>query len=334
MRSRAIPLLSVVIPTAGRPEYLARAVESALLAAPDGDVEVIVVPNGSDETWRRSLASFTQDPRLRIEPIPVAHGNAARNHGLALARGKFVRFLDDDDYLMRSACGQLEMLVKTGAEICSGNVDNVDEDGASLGSLKPPNGDDFVCAAVSVGGFTLPVGNVFLRSALSGYRWNEAVDRLQDNVWMIGLAEGREWKWVHLSENVGVWFQHPSSRVSSVRTSAICPTQVIEALFGLHKRLQNEHRITARRARSIASALLGFVHRHFPSNPLYWHRVAVAAREIAPSAIPDHAIFSHRVVQRMDPLWLEWSSLPLRLVTRTIRDARGKLFGWDYRRRL
>ncbi|MDU7564520.1 MAG: glycosyltransferase, partial [Acinetobacter baumannii] len=47
------PLLSVVIPTFGRPEFLTRAIDSALQAVVNNsEVEVIVVPNGKDDSWR------------------------------------------------------------------------------------------------------------------------------------------------------------------------------------------------------------------------------------------------------------------------------------------
>lgn len=42
------PLISAVIPTANRPRYLPRAVDSALAGMNPGDVEVLVIPNRSE----------------------------------------------------------------------------------------------------------------------------------------------------------------------------------------------------------------------------------------------------------------------------------------------
>src|SRR5690606_21298027 len=114
------PPLTVVLPTAGRPQFLPRAVDSALKAAPEGDVEVIVVPNGPDKSWRMALAPFQTDRRIRVAPVARAHANVARNHGLVLARGKYIRFLDDDDYLLPAASEQILALERSGHDLCSG----------------------------------------------------------------------------------------------------------------------------------------------------------------------------------------------------------------------
>jgi hypothetical protein len=328
------PLLSVVIPTVGRPDLLPRAVKSALLAAPNEDVEIIVVPNGPDQSWRRSLNPFSNDPRLRCEAISTAHVSAARNHGLAIARGKYIRFLDDDDFLLPAASLQIEEMERSGAEICSGLVLNVDEDGVKLGTLKFPGAGDFVPASVLASGFILPLGNVYCLEKVAKFRWDESVNRQEDNVWMATLAAGREWNWRQIYDHVGVWYQHANVRVSTVQTSTEHPVKVIDALFKLVNALRTEERLTPSRAEAIASSLLGFCHRHFPSAPLYWHKVAVAACEVAPSAIPDHAVFSHVLLQHINFLALEWAGLPFRLLSRSIRDVKGHLFGWDYRRRL
>lgn len=334
MAKEAFPLLSVIIPTVGRPEFLPRAVTSAFLGAPSEDLEVIVVPNGPDQSWRKSLAAFAGDSRLRCKAIATAHVSAARNHGMAMARGKYVRFLDDDDYLLPSAILQVEELERTGADLCSGLVMNVDREGLSLGTLSFPATSDFVCASVALSGFSLPLGNVFRRGLLGKFRWDETVKSQEDLIWLATLAAGREWEWRHLNDHVGVWYQHANVRVSTVRTSTEHPVKVVDAFFNLINTLRDEKRLTPARARAVASALLGFCHRYFPSAPLYWHKVAVAAREIDPAAIPDHAVFANAMLQRPDFLALEWAGLPLRLLSRFIRDTKGRLCGWDYRRRL
>ena len=78
----AHPLISIVIPTAGRPDYLPRAVESALRCAGDCGTEVIVVPNGPDESWRASLGALLHNPSVRILPIPMASLAATTLHSL------------------------------------------------------------------------------------------------------------------------------------------------------------------------------------------------------------------------------------------------------------
>lgn len=92
------PLVSVIIPTRDRPTLLRRAVAS-VCAQTHRDLEVIVVDNarpGEDGVGPDPLAPA--DTRVRVISVGRARNAAgARNAGLAVARGDYVTFLDDDD---------------------------------------------------------------------------------------------------------------------------------------------------------------------------------------------------------------------------------------------
>jgi glycosyltransferase involved in cell wall biosynthesis len=91
------PLVSVVIPCHNRSEKLLRAVDSALNQS-ENRIEVIVVDDGSTEDIPGTLAT-RQDPRLVVARLEKNGGAArARNHGVSIARGKFLALLDSDDY--------------------------------------------------------------------------------------------------------------------------------------------------------------------------------------------------------------------------------------------
>jgi glycosyltransferase involved in cell wall biosynthesis len=86
------PLVSVVVPAYQAEAYLAEALESALGQDLDG-VEVVVVDDGSiDRTAEIALAHG-----VRVLRRPHRGPAAARNAGLAVARGEFVTILDADD---------------------------------------------------------------------------------------------------------------------------------------------------------------------------------------------------------------------------------------------
>jgi glycosyltransferase involved in cell wall biosynthesis len=91
----ARPQVTIVIPTHDRPHLAERAVRSAL-AQDQAAVEVIVVDDGSTPPYRPTVS----DERLRVFRSDASKGgNAARNLGLAHARGEWITFLDDDDEL-------------------------------------------------------------------------------------------------------------------------------------------------------------------------------------------------------------------------------------------
>lgn len=91
---------STIIPTVGR-VTLARAVNSVLSQSFDkSDFEVIVVnDSGSPLPWQ----DWQSSTRVRIINTNRRERSVARNTGAALARGKYLHFLDDDDWLFPDA---------------------------------------------------------------------------------------------------------------------------------------------------------------------------------------------------------------------------------------
>lgn len=92
------PAVSIVMPVWNpRPDWLREAVDSAL-GQRDCDLELIVVDNGNVSPVAGLLADV-RDSRVRI--VRIEHGGVsrARNAGLAVAHGQFVRFADCDDVL-------------------------------------------------------------------------------------------------------------------------------------------------------------------------------------------------------------------------------------------
>jgi glycosyltransferase involved in cell wall biosynthesis len=92
----ATPDATVVIPTHDRCGLLALTLRSVLWQR-EVDLEVVVVDDGSSDDTAAMVAGLG-DPRVRLVRHPTALGvSAARNRGIAEARGVWVAFLDDDD---------------------------------------------------------------------------------------------------------------------------------------------------------------------------------------------------------------------------------------------
>jgi GT2 family glycosyltransferase len=85
--------VSIIIPTRGRPEYLTVALASVATAAARTASEVIVVDDG--ELARN--AQLAEHFGARYVALGTPRGlNAARNAGIAAARGALLAFIDDD----------------------------------------------------------------------------------------------------------------------------------------------------------------------------------------------------------------------------------------------
>ena len=108
-------MVSVIIPCFNAEQFIADAITSAL-EQDWPDLEVIVVDDGSTDTSWHVIAGFGD--RIGAHRVDHRGAPAARNHGLAIATGEFIQFLDADDILLSDAVrDRVSLLRKHGGEI-------------------------------------------------------------------------------------------------------------------------------------------------------------------------------------------------------------------------
>jgi glycosyltransferase involved in cell wall biosynthesis len=97
--------LSVIMPTIGRGS-LDRAVKSVVPQLLDGD-ELVVIGDGPRPNAR---AVVENRPRVRYDetPLTLCWGHAQRNHGMKIALGTHLAWLDDDDIWLPGARREIQ----------------------------------------------------------------------------------------------------------------------------------------------------------------------------------------------------------------------------------
>lgn len=93
------PLVSVVIPAYNCERYIARAVRS-VLGQTYTNFECIVIDDGSTDGTAAVVEGFGE--RVRLIRQCNGGASAARNAGIAAAQGRYIAFLDSDDYWLSS----------------------------------------------------------------------------------------------------------------------------------------------------------------------------------------------------------------------------------------
>lgn len=99
-----LPLVSLIIPTYGRPVNIIRAINSCLSQSYQ-NIEIIVVDdNGKGSPQQIETEKILRDNGLLDRISYLTHpcnknGAAARNTGFRLSKGSFINFVDDDDEL-------------------------------------------------------------------------------------------------------------------------------------------------------------------------------------------------------------------------------------------
>jgi glycosyltransferase involved in cell wall biosynthesis len=127
-------MISVIIPNYNGAKFLREAIDSALSQTGVG-VEVIVVDDGSTDDSRGIIESYGDSIRSLFQDNLGAC--AARNAGLGIAQGEYVKFLDSDDILLSYVLAEQSSALLEGSGKCIvyGNAILTDQDGAVLTPL-------------------------------------------------------------------------------------------------------------------------------------------------------------------------------------------------------
>ena len=100
-------LISVVVPVYNKKEYLRKCIDS-ILAQTYTYLEVILVDDGSTDGSSEIVDEYElHDKRVRVVHKENGGLSSARNRGIKEARGKYVGFVDADDYIEKDMYANL-----------------------------------------------------------------------------------------------------------------------------------------------------------------------------------------------------------------------------------
>ena len=125
---------STIIPTIGR-DTVAAAVTSVLDQDVDAELEIIVV---NDSGQPLAPADWQSAPQVSVVNTNRHERCVARNTGAAMAHGKYLHFLDDDDIMLPGAMAAFQKLdAESNAIWLYGSYQTVDNDGNIVAVWRP-----------------------------------------------------------------------------------------------------------------------------------------------------------------------------------------------------
>lgn len=124
--------ISIIIPIYNIEKYLSRCIESCINQSLK-EIEIICINDGSTDTSQSIIDRyFINDSRLRKLTIKNAGAFNARMAGVEIANGKYIYFLDGDDFLEIDAMEKLwRSAINSEADIVSGKVYQLYENGST-----------------------------------------------------------------------------------------------------------------------------------------------------------------------------------------------------------
>ena len=98
MSTERSPFFSVILPFYNAAEWLPDSITS-ITSQSCNDWELICVDDGSSDSGLKIVKEYAaEDNRIKLLIQKNAGVSAARNAGIAVARGRYIMFLDADDF--------------------------------------------------------------------------------------------------------------------------------------------------------------------------------------------------------------------------------------------
>ncbi len=130
--------LSIIIPVYNAEKYIGKCIESVLEQVTKYSFEVIIINDGSVDASLEVIKSFYSD-KISSYSIMNSGPGHARNIGLSKAKGKFILFLDADDYLLPNAIELLfNIAMSNNSCIVEGNFYYLQQSSFSLSKPSYP----------------------------------------------------------------------------------------------------------------------------------------------------------------------------------------------------
>ncbi|MBQ8858132.1 MAG: glycosyltransferase family 2 protein [Lachnospiraceae bacterium] len=130
-------LVSVIIPTYNCEKYICQAIDSAL--SQQVPLEIIVINDCSTDATEEVIKTYSSNEAIRYYKNEQNLGaSGSRNHGITLAKGKYIAFLDADDWWEPDKLKkQLKLMKEKKAVLCSTARMLVNPDGSSMNKIIP-----------------------------------------------------------------------------------------------------------------------------------------------------------------------------------------------------
>lgn len=111
-------LISVIVPVYNVEKYLVDCIESVLSQIGD-ETEVILIDDGSTDNSSKICAEYMKKYPNKIKTIHQRNAglSAARNTGIKFANGKYLLFLDSDDFIFDNTMSHIRELLTKNSDV-------------------------------------------------------------------------------------------------------------------------------------------------------------------------------------------------------------------------
>ena len=188
------PLISIIVPIYKVEEYLRKCIES-IINQTYKNIEIILVDDGSPDNCPQICDEYAQKDS-RIVVIHQKNGGLsnARNSGLNIAKGKFIGFVDGDDYIANDMYETMYNAIKdNNAQMSICRAYNVNENGELVRDEIQPD----IKEEVKIFTKYEAMKEMLMDKNIRGYVWSKLFKR--DCFETLRFPEGRNYEDIAIS---------------------------------------------------------------------------------------------------------------------------------------
>jgi len=165
-------LITVIVPVHNAGKYLRQCIES-IVCQTYSNLEIVLTDDASEDDSRAICEEYAdKDERIKVIKNDKPGGSAnARNRGIEIATGRWMTFIDSDDYIDPNMIENMHtQLINEGASCCVCSFHYVDENKNDLPWYTPQLSDYKTMSGKEAAKY-------FLKSHdIEGFSWNKLFD--------------------------------------------------------------------------------------------------------------------------------------------------------------
>ena len=219
--------ISVIIPTYKPGEYIWECLDSLEKQTfPKKDFEVIIVLNGCNEPYYSQIKKYIEKSNVQYNFIQTDQGGVSNARNLALdnAKGEYITFIDDDDFVSESYLQELyEKSTKDTIALCypyafkDGDMTQIPyritqqyEKCAIRGKQLYPRTRKF---------FSGPWMKLIPMSFIQGRRFDESFKNGEDSLFMFLISD--KFKWVNFTSKNAIYYRRIRDNSANFRARSL-----------------------------------------------------------------------------------------------------------------
>lgn len=233
-------LISVIIPMFNDEKTIKRCLESVINQS-YSNLEIIIINDGSFDKSESIVKEMAKkDARIKIYSQKNSGVSIARNTGLKKANGKFVTFVDSDDYIYPNMYSSMHSYIEDN-DVCVCNfIYKYDEkiiNNKSYKNIKKMNANEFV-------------NNMHYGAKYFGFLWNKLYKRdlfyknffdssisyYEDEIFNINITKKNGFKACYINQFLYNYYQRIDSKTNSKNKQ-----NIMDLLNGLKKVIEIEN---------------------------------------------------------------------------------------------